>query len=47
MSKKVKNIKLEEAVLKKLHLQAIEAGFNNVQNYLEDVLIKKSENKLK
>lgn len=45
--KKVKNVKLAESVLKILHLQAIEAGFNNLQNYLEHILILKSENKLK
>ena len=44
-AKKLKNLKLDEDVIKLLHIQAIKAGFNNVQNYMEHVLIEKSKEK--
>lgn len=38
MGKKVKNIKLEESVLRDLAIQAVHAGVN-LQNYIEAVLV--------
>lgn len=38
MGKKVKNIKLEESVLRALAIQAVHAGVN-LQNYIEAVLV--------
>lgn len=40
--KKVKNVKLEEVTLEKLSKQAVFAGFGNVQNYMEHILLKHS-----
>lgn len=41
--KKVKNIKLEQEILNTLFKQALDAGFNNLQNYLEHILIEQSK----
>lgn len=43
--KKMKNVKLTEDVIKALNIQAAIAGFNNVQNYMEHILIEKSKEK--
>lgn len=46
MGIKVKNIKLDEDYFTKLHIQALKAGYNNLQNYLEALLIEQSKSNL-